>query len=298
MRREFPEAAIDRAMRFLAGRFGWEQVVAQTRDASRLQEWFDSEDLSEGAVRDWETTAVNEHPLPGTWLETLAISRGEAFHSAVVRKALLMMSSVALRRLSAKEYLACLVEESIDFRAAAMAHYLNTLGNRKQWNPAILEQFLAWFKRPTPSEVQNRHWAPVSQDARNEFNSWAISREIERYFNRFHDEKGRADFWRQFADRAVDLKLLCKSGDDEYRALGLEFPTFGVVEFGFVGNAAHLYPVDKFRRVVAGNGTTEAAFKFPQWTLKEGPVSLGDGRIIHHQGWQDVWGYRVRKLLG
>lgn len=298
LKREYPESRLLDALRHLAEQCREADLSLRCTPALRITLWMDSERLSIGAVRDWQQTFRFDGQLLDDWLEDLGLRPDEAFHQATSREFLVGGDAITLEHISVDWYRGLYARQPIEVRAKAMAHYLNQLKGRERWDEAVLESFQADFDSPRPGEVQNRYWAMVLPEPRAEFRSWALGQLVENYFSQFADEKQRGAFWRPFVEKAGSQpQLRCRIGR-EYLAMGIPFGTFGVVEFGQVGNAAYIYPISEFRSIISGDHSLPSDLKDISRTIKKIGDEVVDGRLLHFDGWQDAWRPRIERLLG
>lgn len=170
-------------------------------------------------------------------------------------------------------------------------HYLNTLKEFKNWYEPLLEVIAARYGCPARDKGhEDPFWKDVSQEARDAYLQWYISRQILEFF-----EGERAEFWRYFVDahyvRGVTDTL-------EGKGFLLDFGSFGVVEFKDIGNAAYIYPKAVFD-VLWSRAKTYAypsELKDRSRTVK----SVGQqGRIIHgpRGAWQEQAQNEIERLL-
>lgn len=298
LRREYPEQRLEHALRVMSERCRDEDLLSSCPAAPKIAQWMTHRSLAEGAARDWEGEVRLRGQLLDEWLKNFGSDPSEAFHRATTREFLVGADAFTLRQVVASWYLQLLERQPREIRAQAMARYLNQLEHRDRWNGGALDAFERDFDAPQPGDVQNRYWALVNPGPRAEFRSWSLGRRVQDYFSQFADERQRGDFWRPFVEKAgVAFQLRCRVGvGAEYLAIGIEFKTFGVVEFGQVGNAAYLYPIDVYRSIISRDGPPPL-FKDLNRTLKRIGHETVDGRLLHFDGWQEQWRPKVAHLL-
>ena len=300
VRAEYPEPRVVEPFRQVAAECPWADVEAGFPLAPHLLPWLQNPSLAFGAQEEWTETAFSADCALSEWLEGLEIPAGAAFHNAVVRTWLHNVPAAYLRRVNGDDFAALIRKESKGVRGQAMAHYLNSLQRRGDWDNVILAEFLRGFDPPQPGGVKNqdRYWKPVDDEPRQEFRSWALGQRVAEYFALFEDKIGRGDFWRPFVEQhGVEVDLRCPvEGTRQYQAIGLEFPNFGVVEFREVNNAAYLYTLQEYRRIMSRQGDRVSLYKERGSTLAAPGVP--DGRLQHHDGWQDRWNPRISQLMG
>jgi hypothetical protein len=296
VRAEYPESRLVDPFRQVAAECPWADVETGFPIAPHLQWWLQNPSLAFGAQEEWTETAFSADCALPQWLEEFEIPAGAAFHNTVVRTWLQNVPASYLKRVKGEDFAALLRKQPEGDRAQAMAHYLNSLRKRGDWDDVILSAFLRWFDVPPPGATQNRHWAKVHDGPRQEFRSWALGQKAAEYFERFNDELGRGEFWRPFVEQhGVEVDPRCPvEGTRQYQAIGLEFPNFGVVEFREVGNAAYLYTLQEYRRIMSRPGTRVEHYKERDRTY---PLPETDGRLKHTDGWQDFWEPRITALM-
>jgi len=300
VRTEYPEPRLLDALRTVGNKCDWTDVTRGFPVGDHVRQWCASDRLSDSAAREWSRDYFDPNCTIVQWLETLDIPSGEAFNNAVVQEWLLGTPKRILGHINARGYIALLKQHPKGIRARAMARYLNVLERQEHWQSDILESFMNWFDVPQPEQTQNRYWSRVNEEARKEFRSWALGQRLEEYFDQFADEKGRKQFWRPFMEKAgVEMEHRCPiPGTRKFLAVGLEFRTFGVVEFGQVGNAAYLYPVKTYRKIMTSRSSQVEDYKDIAKTIPIIGSEQTQGRLLHFDGWQDAWAPRITQLIG
>jgi len=170
-------------------------------------------------------------------------------------------------------------------------HYLNTLKEFKHWYEPLLELIAERYGCPARDKgFEDPFWKRVSQEARDAYLQWYISRQILEFF-----EGERAEFWRYFLHRHY-VRYVTPTLDGN--GFLLDFGTFGVVEFKDIGNAAYIYPKAVFdvHWSRAKSYINPSELKDRSRTVK----SVGQqGRIIHRPrgAWQIQAQNEIERLL-
>ena len=205
-------------------------------------------------------------------------------------------TSVTLKKEKADRILFELIKPlNAPFHIPICQHYLNVLINL-YWDERILNFIADKYNPPisinTGLDIETPFWKKVNKRAKEEFNTWYISKRIEDFF-----EGERAEFWKKYVPRnAVKRVKMILNGE----GFLLDFGTIGVVEFKNIGNAAYIYPPQIFAGYWSRSGYNDRSddFKNREKTIRDRSFPGWDGRIIHREGWQSDTAIKINKLIG
>lgn len=260
-------------------RYGWKAIsgAAYTEQVRKwvladdpgreIQRWLDLQGLSYSDV-----PQLAEFPLrPDTPLLRL------------VRDSVLTFGSTAQLRIEGNERIrAWLPELSPDNRFRFGRNYLVRMPH-SEWETSILVNIERSYGLPRSPRVTG-FWEPIPEEVRRIFQSFFIKRKLRKAL----EDNDRYEYWVQWSDEMVDVKL-GEAGSTPYGVF--DFETFGVVEFFEYGKAAYFYPPEKLERLTRGTAKDPAE-------LRQLMVLHGDkNRLIHRGNWYSRADIMMRRWI-
>lgn len=299
--REYPHPLLETLVRGLVSVFGREGLAKELGDRSWTLGWLENPDLGEGLLAHYERSMEPSMAGKGmdAYLDSAAVESSHGLFVEGWRQLLSRGSRAALQREAPSRVLEQLTSPSwrATDRAVFGQHYLVELRHLENWFEPVLQWIRERFGDPASTGGKGRHedpfWHPVPDPVKAEFRRWTLRRRIETFF-----EGERAQFWRTYVDenRVRDVREILDG-----QGFMLDFGDFGVVEFKEIGNAAYVYPSAVFRRywMRAEELVSPGMFKdrdrtLPTWRWN----GVDDGRILHHDGWQEKARERLTRHLG
>ena len=291
----YPHGLLEQTLKGIIAAKGFSILEKSEKVSSQAPTWFVSNRLAEGIFRDYQNS---EHSKSlDIYLSNNLLNEKDGIFKESWRAFLIKGSAKTIKREKAKRILFEYKKvENAEYLQPFGQHYLNVLKKRQIWAESILEFIADKYGTPyaidSGTDIETPFWRKVSKDAKSEFNTWYLIKSIDDFF-----EGVRADFWKQYVEiNKVERVKKILDGD----GFMLDFGSFGVVEFKYIGNAAYIYPKKAFE-----NYWVHSEFRKQPYWFKDREATIGnrafpgwDGRIIHREEWQTGTSIKINSLLG
>jgi hypothetical protein len=289
--RDYPFAPLQRLVKMYAESLGTECLVSSGTAPSYISDWLNAPTIAAGVLGIYRR--ISGHRAFDVYLEASKLHKDHGLFSGAWHELLTKGTAKDLRVQEGERILGEWLKPTTGANAIVEygRHYLNTLKEFKNWYEPLLELIAARYGCPARDKGhEDPFWKAVSQEARNAYLQWHISRQILAFF-----EGERAEFWRYFVD-AHYVRGVTDTLDG--KGFLLDFGTFGVVEFKDIGNAAYIYPKAVFdvHWSRAKSYINPSELKNRSRTVQ----SVGQqGRIIHgpRGAWQEQAQNEIERLL-
>jgi len=293
LRNHYPAPNLEETIRYLGNKVGWQRSTKSEEEAQHFRRWFSRDSLPNGLLVDFQEDADSSLAV---WLEDREIDGRSGLETATWNSALRGASTRLIDQIGHRELLDRATRcESLIQSAFSLNYLLKVTPER--WISEVVSWIEKRFGKPPRSEEGlSPFWRQIDAETRRVFRRYAVEGTLRDFFDSVQDPHGRFQFWRGFLDHIEDAEAFL-----DHTVAIIDFGKFGVVEFGNVGNAAYVYGPEPLAAVWRGARSARhpADFKDREATLRRPhPGPAGDGRMIHHEGWQARYGAWIRRLLG
>ncbi|MBN1184115.1 MAG: hypothetical protein JXB49_17610 [Bacteroidales bacterium] len=292
--KHYPHDLLEKTLRELMVENQFRAFVNANNISPLLPHWFITRTFPDGILHDYQISG-NANNFD-SYLKKNYLEENDGLFKAAWRCLLINGTSVSLKKERADRILFELIKPlNAPFHIPICQNYLNVLTNI-YWDERILN-FIADKYNPPISidsglDIDTPFWKKVNKRAKEEFNTWYISKRIEDFF-----EGERADFWKKYVPQNVVKRVKMILNGEGFL---LDFGTIGVIEFKKIGNAAYIYPRNTFAAYWSRSEYSDRPdyFKNLEKTIRERSFPGWDGRIIHREGWQSDTASKINKLIG
>ena len=261
--KHYPHNLLEKTLRDLIVDNQFRAFINADKISPLLPHWFITRTFPEGILHDYQISGNVKNF--DSYLKENYLEENDGLFKAAWQCLLINGTSVSLKKEKPDRlYSELLKPLNAPFHIPICQRYLNVL-SRISWDERILDFIAGRFGPPisinTGLDVETPFWKKVNKQAREEFNTWYLSKQIEDFF-----EGERADFWKRYVPRnAVKRLKMILNGE----GFLLDFGTIGVVEFKNIGNAAYIYPRNTFAEY-----WTRSQFSYKADFLKTGKNQL------------------------
>jgi len=292
--KHYPHNLIEKTLRELMVKNEFTALEGNKKISPALPRWFISKTLTAGILHDYQISGDVKNI--DTYLKHNHLKEREGLFKACWQTLMMKGNAESLKKEKADRILFELIKpENAPFHIPIAQHYLNVL-KRINWYERLLKFIADKYGTPlsvdTGQEIDTPFWKKVNKRAKEEFNTWYISKSIDEFF-----EGDRADFWKKYV-QINKVKRVKKILNGE--GFLIDFGVIGVVEFKNIGNAAYIYTPKAFAEYWSMPNFSDRpeSFKDKDKTIRHRSFSYWDGRIIHRKDWQADTIEKINRLIG
>lgn len=167
------------------------------------------------------------------------------------------------------------------------------------WAEPVITKIVELMGDP---RLRGDEWSTFPEQVRKDVARWINERTLKQFFLDGAGDQRRYAFWREFVEHMGPHSV----GRVEEQQGFFEFPEagFGVIEFMATGNAAYIYPLDFYHRMLnrgqVSNGLLKDRSQVLRRTVRSayGYSREQELRITHSGPWENRWLPIMQQLIG